>query len=188
MSKYCTKCGAENESNSKFCEKCGGSLEKNNNNSRKEINCPFCNEKIPMSTDKCDNCGEWLNLSAVHKLNNHNVVVLGIIGLIIYTFNILLIMLNIVYIYESYVNVSLLIFGWILFSILLIMGLFITKKNSLNGGIIIIVFLILFAIYTIVFRGDNLITLIGLLILLFSGVLAILNVKNVPILDDIWKP
>ncbi|KZX16722.1 double zinc ribbon [Methanobrevibacter cuticularis] len=80
--KKCMDCGTFNEQDSKFCEKCGNSLNQNDTTKPQEstvnmIDCPFCGQKIPMNSEKCSHCGEWLDPS---KDNPHGVsIVLGYI-------------------------------------------------------------------------------------------------------------
>jgi len=167
----CEKCGTSNEQDSEFCKKCGKSL----------------NSEIT-GKSKINN-----------DLNNRNVIILGIIGLILFTSVILWSFLNFNYLsyvfeYNDYGYVIDMCLALIIFILPFIIGLFITKKDSRKGGIIIILFSIIFFIVNPFgfFQRSNLpespVIIISQIILIISGVLAIRNVEKIPILDDIWKP
>ncbi|MGL6298341.1 MAG: double zinc ribbon domain-containing protein [Methanobacteriaceae archaeon] len=63
MSNECEKCGTVNNNDSKFCEKCGKALDSINHKSNtiNNVDCPFCSQKIPMNSKKCNYCGKRLD-------------------------------------------------------------------------------------------------------------------------------
>jgi uncharacterized membrane protein YvbJ len=73
MVKFCQKCGAKQENDSaKFCQSCGASFSSNieKNNDKKlnnAITCLYCGSKIPIGSNKCMACGNYLNPSANEK-------------------------------------------------------------------------------------------------------------------------
>lgn len=83
MVKFCQKCGTKQENEStKFCQNCGASFSSNfeENNTKKldsSIKCLYCGSKIPMGSDKCNVCGNYLNPSANEK--HTAVIVIGYI-------------------------------------------------------------------------------------------------------------
>ena len=83
MVKFCQKCGAKQENESvKFCQSCGASFSSNfeKNNGEKldsSIKCMYCGSEIPIGSDKCIACGNYLNPSANEK--HTAIIVIGYI-------------------------------------------------------------------------------------------------------------
>ena len=82
--KKCENCGTLNELGSAYCEKCGTSLYQNTKQTTKntinKINCPFCGQKIPMNSEQCNYCGEWIDPSAAP---NTEMIILGYVSIFI---------------------------------------------------------------------------------------------------------
>lgn len=89
---FCPKCGEKQDSDeAKFCQKCGADMGVNNEvhniQLSNNLNCIYCGSAIPVGSNKCPVCGNYLDSG-----NNKNILVilgyvfsifLPIIGLII---------------------------------------------------------------------------------------------------------